>query len=208
MFKPLWQMWESVVQTLVEVEEVCSGSATQKLQWKQEDGHLKLEELRSDQMTSVNEDGWMWRWWYWWQKGRGHLDPKKQPPGTETMGSPESTEEFPDRMKMGERTKNKKIHKKLEKKVLFFAKKGQESKMDSTYLKLLENPSFRENSQFLRLKDTGSVLRQEWMQYSLNSSDKNQIKFSLLGQLDKSILQIHYSCFIKMKQKRIKFILF
>ena len=27
--KPLWKMWESVVQTLVEVEEVCSGSAAQ-----------------------------------------------------------------------------------------------------------------------------------------------------------------------------------
>ena len=45
------------------------------------------------------------------------LDPKKkQPPGTETTGSPEYTEEFPDRMKMDERTKLRKKQKKLEEK--------------------------------------------------------------------------------------------
>ena len=109
--KPLWQMCESVVQNLVEVEEVCSGSAAQKLQWKQEEGHMKLEELISDEMTSAKSDGCMWRWW--WQKGREHLDPKKQPPGTEILGSLESTEEFPDRMKMDERTQIRKIHKKF-----------------------------------------------------------------------------------------------
>ena len=55
--KPLWQICESVVQNLVEVEEVCSGSAAQELQWKQEDGYMKLEELRNAQMTSANADG-------------------------------------------------------------------------------------------------------------------------------------------------------
>ena len=33
------------------------------------------------------------------------------------MGSPESTEEFPDRMKMDERTKIRKIHKSLKNKI-------------------------------------------------------------------------------------------
>ena len=43
--------------------------------------------------------------------GSGDLDPKEHPPGTETIGSPESKEEFPDRRKMNER-KIRKIHKK------------------------------------------------------------------------------------------------
>ena len=48
--------------------------------------------------------------------GSGDLDPKEHPPGTETIGSPESKEEFPDRMKMNER-KIRKIHKKVIKKI-------------------------------------------------------------------------------------------
>ena len=43
--------------------------------------------------------------------GSGDLDPKEHPPGTETIGSPESKEEFPDRMKINE-IKIRKIHKK------------------------------------------------------------------------------------------------
>ena len=83
------------------MEEDCPGSAAQCAAGRAQNCSDDLSECRRMNVEMMI---------LMVQKGRGHLDPKKQPTGTETMGSPESKEEFPDRMKMDERSKLRKIH--------------------------------------------------------------------------------------------------